>query len=221
METQTLKSGNRTAPAKKTVLTSVFGDYPVPEDVRQAVSDFLRQSSRLEVEIGCGKGKFLFTHAEKNPDISFLGIDRVGKWMKRRLKRAAEQNLRNFLFVKADAVTLLKKVFPFACVDVFHIYFPDPWPKRKHRKRRLINPALLQMLFQKLKSGGLVYIATDDQNYHEEIKTGLAENPIWKVRESVNLRLNPNPEIQTNYELKFQAAGKPLYYLELTKHENC
>ncbi|MCM8775744.1 MAG: hypothetical protein NC930_05280, partial [Candidatus Omnitrophica bacterium] len=103
-------------------------------------------------------------------------------------------------------------------VSVFHVYFPDPWPKRRHRKRRLINAGFLLMLHQKLKSGGLVEVATDDGDYFSEINKAVSQTGIhWSgVRQGVNQRL-ADVAFRTNYELKYGNAGKTLYYLELKK----
>lgn len=172
----------------------------------------------LEVEIGCGKGKFLLNRAAKFPGIHFLGIDRVAKWMKIGFERSCRRKLGNLKFVKADIRIFLDCAANHATVSVFHIYFPDPWPKRRHRRRRILNADLLKLLYTCLIDGGLVEFATDDADYFESVRKAAADSGLaWTaVRESCNQRLNGG-EDKTSYELKYEAQGKPLYYLEFVK----
>ncbi|MBI4124831.1 MAG: tRNA (guanosine(46)-N7)-methyltransferase TrmB [Deltaproteobacteria bacterium] len=172
----------------------------------------------LEVEIGCGKGKFLVARAQVNPHIRFIGIDKSIKWMRRGIRRSERQGLANLVFLKGWVLEILEKEIADASVSVFHIYFPDPWPKRRHHKRRLLQNGFFSLLRQKLKPGGLVEVATDDADYFEAIKkeTALCALPWGGVREGRNERLFPS-DVKTNYELKYEADGRELFYLELCK----
>ncbi len=180
-------------------------------------SELFENSNPLEIEIGCGKGKFLLARALECPEINFLGIDRVQKWMKIGIERSLKRKVENIKFVKEDARLVLENLMP-GTVSVFHVYFPDPWPKRRHRSRRLVGEALLRLLHSRLRTEGFVEIATDDLDYFSEIKKASEKTKIlWKnIRETVNRRLY-SPLSKTNYELKYEAAGKNLYYLELQK----
>ena len=181
------------------------------------ITAFFNHDVSLEVEIGCGKGKFLLECAAENPGVNFLGIDRVAKWMKTGAQKGEKRNLTNLKFLKAEIRELLQQ-FPEESVSVFHVYFPDPWPKRRHWKRRLVNASFLELLHSRLKPGALVEIATDHSDYFTEIRKAAAQTEVlWKnIRESVGERLR-NEMIRTNYELKFQTAGKKIYYLELQR----
>ena len=98
------------------------------------------------------------------------------------------------------------------------MYFPDPWPKRRHQRRRVVTADFLALLNARLCARGLVYLATDDRDYFAQMK-GASEvtSPFWfSVRERVNQRFT-RENFKTNYELKFEKAGKDLYYLELQK----
>lgn len=170
----------------------------------------------LEVEIGCGKGKFLVARAQIFPEINFLGLDRVAKWMKVGERRGEKRKLENLKFLKAEVREFLETV-PDETVSIFHIYFPDPWPKRRHHGRRLIQAEFLNTLRAKLLPGGLIEIATDDEDYYAHIRRVVqAAGPWASMRETVNERLF-HPEAKTNYELKFEAVGRNLHYLELKK----
>ena len=175
-------------------------------------------SQTWEVEIGCGKGKFLLARAEENPKTFFIGIDKAGKWMKKSAARLEKKRLNNLKFIKGDVREVLEKIIPKKSVDVFHIYFPDPWPKRRHNKRRTLDGDFFLLLHERLKSKGLIEIATDYLDYFNAIKKVLSQSKIaWKKnRETINERLFC-AETKTNYELKYTAARRDLYYLELQK----
>jgi tRNA (guanine-N7-)-methyltransferase len=170
------------------------------------------------MEIGCGKGKFLVARAIENPGTNFLGIDRVSKFMNIGKTRAQKRALPNIRFLRAEARVFLTEAIAPLSVSIFHIYFPDPWPKRRHQARRVFTPQLLELLHARLVPGGLVEIATDDQDYFTAMKkTIAATEELWEnVREAVNERILDGMN-KTNYELKWAAEGRPLYYAELKK----
>ena len=171
----------------------------------------------VEIDIGCGKGKFLLARAAENPEINFLGIDRVSKWMEIGRARGEKRSLANLKFLKVEAREFIGGL-PSESVSAFHLYFPDPWPKRRQRKRRLVTAEFLKLLHRPLVPGGLVEIATDDSDYFEQIKkTAAAAGELWsRIQESTGQRLI-HPALKTNYELKYEAAGKRNFYLELQK----
>lgn len=176
----------------------------------------------LEVEIGCGKGKFLVARAQTLPEIQFLGIDKAGRFMRLGAARAEKRQLANLKFVRGNVLEILERDVAPQSVSVFHLYFPDPWPKRRHRHRRLLTAEFFRRLHERLVNGGLIEIATDFEDYFSEIRKsvtekGAAGGVVWGcIRESVNERLFP-AVAQTNYELKYQKEGRPIYYLELQK----
>lgn len=171
----------------------------------------------IEIEIGCGKGKFLLNRASENRQAFFVGIDKEKRWLKRGAERAERRRLENLKFIKGEAAQVLS-LFPLECVSVFHIYFPDPWPKRHHHRRRLLSVDFFRLLHRHLKAKGLIEIATDDTDYFACIKKNIGEmNGAWKkIGETKNERPFPS-SVRTNYEQKYHAEGKSLYYLELKK----
>ena len=174
-------------------------------------------SNPVEIEIGCGKGRFLVARAQENPGINFLGLDRAVKWMKKGIKNSSKQSLGNVLFLQAEIREFLERV-PGQSVSLFHIYFPDPWPKRRHHKHRFVTAEFLAALYQKLTAGGRVELATDHADYFEQMKKSAAlTSSLWKsMRDVQNQRLQ-DPHIKTNYELKYETEGRTLYYLEMVK----
>lgn len=170
----------------------------------------------LEIEIGCGRGKFLAEVAASSPSINYIGIDRVMKWMRTGEKKRIYRQLSNLFFFKEEVRDFLSHLQP-QSVSVFHMYFPDPWPKRRHRRRRLITADFLALLGARLSPQGKIELATDDLDYFEQMKAAAFHTEsFWKnIRES-NQRIRHH-EIQTNYEAKFKRLGRLLYYLELEK----
>jgi tRNA (guanine-N(7)-)-methyltransferase len=172
----------------------------------------------LEIEIGCGKSKFLIARAEKYPAIHFIGIDRLAKWMKIGEKRAQNKNLGNIQFLQAEAREFLEQSLPSESVSRFHIYFPDPWPKRRHRKRRLVNEEFLESLYSRLIAGGIIHFMTDDPDYFGEVRNVAQRRKVrWgRITEKINERFEKKLAL-TNYEAKYQKQGRDRYYLELEK----
>lgn len=190
----------------------------LPADLPPLAELFPVPGAELEVEIGCGKGKFLVGRATAEPGINFIGVDTAGKWMKIGARRGEKRQLDNLTFVRTDARILVEKYLPDGSVSVFHVYFPDPWPKKRHHKRRIAKGSFFTLLQSKLKKNGRIEIATDNHLYYLDIQAEVdALGPVWASRrETVNQRLFCE-DFKTSYELKYEAEGRPLYYMELVK----
>lgn len=181
-------------------------------------SELFGNTNPVEIEIGCGRGKFLVARSQENPGINFIGIDRAGRWMKRGIKRAGNRNLSNIHFARAEASKFLTEAIAPESVSMFHVYFPDPWPKRRHHDRRVVSADFLRLLHSRLLPGGLIEAATDDEDYFISMKKSIAATlELWdNVRETRDERIFGGA-MKTNYELKFEAEGRPLFYVELKK----
>ena len=183
------------------------------------VFDLFPNSHPFELEIGSGKGRFLLERAAMHPERNFLGIDYAWRFLREGDQRARQRALKNLFFYKAEASEVVRHLIPDASVDTFHIYFPDPWPKRQQRKQRLLTPEFFQLLHQRLVAGGMLELATDNFEYLVYFKKSLIEagDTLWNnVRESRDERLL-DPEILTHFEAKYRREGRLLYYIELTK----
>jgi tRNA (guanine-N7-)-methyltransferase len=181
--------------------------------------DMFDRGRPLEVEIGAGKGRFLLHRATAVPERDFIGFDYIWKYLKIGWQRAQKRGLDNLLFFKAEANEVVTHLVLDASVSVFHIYFPDPWHKRRHHKRRLLTPEFFELLYRRLAPGGLLEIATDNFDYMIAFRAALIDADVsrWShTRETKNERIM-NPEFKTNFELKYEAEGRDLYYLELEK----
>ena len=181
-------------------------------------SEIFGNVNSVEMEIGCGKGKFLVARSIANPGINFFGIDRVSKFMNIGKTRAQKRALPNIRFLRAEARAFLTEAIAPESVSIFHIYFPDPWPKRRHQVRRVFTTELLRLLHARLVPGGLVEIATDDKDYYAAMKKTIAATAeLWEnTRETINERILDGMN-KTNYEIKWAAQGRSLFYAELKK----
>ena len=138
---------------------------------------FSREHSSKILEIGFGMGEATAIMAQQYPQYDFLAIDVHTPGVGSLLNRIVQLGLENIRIMQYDAVAVIQTMLSEACLDGVHIFFPDPWPKKRHHKRRLIQLEFMQVLLQKLKTGGYVYIATDWQPYATWIEDVLHKLP--------------------------------------------
>lgn len=167
----------------------------------------------VHIEIGAGKGAFLVYQAQAQPEVNFLGIEWASKYYRYTVDRLGRRGLTNVRMLRADAATFLREHVAAESVDCFHIYFPDPWPKKRHHKRRLMQNANLEVILDRLKPGGEIRLATDHEEYFQQMQD---------VTNAYRTRLEPieferpagarEGEITgTNYERKYVKEGRPIY----------
>ena len=157
----------------------------------------------LEVELGCGDASFLVEYARQNPEKNFIGVERLlGRLSKlnRKGRRAGLTNLRG---VRIESSYFLQYLLPPRSASVLHIYFPDPWPKKRHRKHRLINEPFPKLARAALAPGGMVFLRTDDTDYFAQM-TGVfgAGKEFKKIETPAGL-----VELLTDFEREFRARG--------------
>ncbi|MGQ9861735.1 MAG: tRNA (guanosine(46)-N7)-methyltransferase TrmB [Thiobacillaceae bacterium] len=129
------------------------------------------------LEIGFGMGETTARIAAENPHIDYLGIEVHTPGVGALLKRIGELNLTNLRIVQHDAQAVLAHMLEEASLDGVHIFFPDPWPKKRHHKRRLIQPHFVALLASRLKPGGYVHLATDWEDYARQMLNVLSAEP--------------------------------------------
>ena len=131
-------------------------------------------SNPLVIEIGFGMGRATAEIAAQNPETNYLGIEVHRPGIGRLLWEIEKRNLKNIRIVEGDAVEILERNIKDSCVSAFHIFFPDPWPKKRHHKRRLITRPFAEMLAAKLLPGGYIYMVTDWEDYGNRALAGLS-----------------------------------------------
>lgn len=137
---------------------------------------FGREARRV-LEIGFGMGLATAQIAGDHPDTDYLGVEVHTPGVGALLKLIGEQRLGNLRIIQHDAVEVLRHMIPAAGLDGIHVFFPDPWHKKRHHKRRLIQPAFAELLASRLKTGGYLHLATDWRDYAEQMLTVLAADP--------------------------------------------
>jgi len=124
----------------------------------------------VEIELGSGDGSFLAKYAGLHRQRNFIGVERLLGRLRKLDRKATRLGLENVRAVRIEAAYFLEHLLPPACAEAVHIYFPDPWPKRRHRKNRLINDRFPLMASQALADGGVIFLRTDDADYFGQMK---------------------------------------------------
>jgi tRNA (guanine-N7-)-methyltransferase len=159
------------------------------------------------LEIGFGMGFSLIQMAEENPDNNYIGIDVHRPGVGNILASIAEKNIKNLKVFSEDAVSVLQQSIPEASLSAIYIFFPDPWPKTRHQKRRLVQAPLVALLRTKLREGGILHLATDWENYAEQMMLVLSEAAGWQ-NQAGQEQFMPRPEYRPL--TKFEERGKRL-----------
>ena len=190
-----------------------FSDFVIVEEIGEEMKGTWRKffgddlSRELFVELGTGKGDFICALAEKNPDKNFLGLEMEKEVVLKAARKIQEKNLSNVRLAVFD-INNVEKIFAEGEVDRIFINFCDPWPKKRHFKRRLTYIKFLEMYKKILKSGGEIHFKTDNRNLFDFSLEQFAEKN-FEVRElTFDLHANePAENIRTEYENKFSAQG--------------
>lgn len=135
------------------------------------------------LEIGFGNGDSLLTMAAMNPHVDYLGVEVHAPGVGHCLLGIERADLRNLRVICHDAIEVLREQVPAASLARVNLYFPDPWPKQRHHKRRIVNGAFLELVADRLANGGALHIATDWQDYAEHIDAVLAQSPRFELAE--------------------------------------
>src|SRR5205823_6526028 len=159
----------------------------------------------VEIEVGFGKGLFLLNAALECPDVNFFGVEIMRKYQLFTATRMATRKLTNVRLACADARHLLREYVPPASVQAIHVYFPDPWWKKRHHKRRVFTEDFVASCVRALKPGGLYHLATDVAEYFAVMQELCAARP--------ELEALPPPTSEdylTNFERKARMKGTPV-----------
>ena len=201
----------RTSPKKIQIWNSFWPRYGIEvSDFIKAKSDvatFLNKSSKRVLEIGFGDGTSLLEQASKNPLNHFLGVEVYKTGIISLLDKLANNNMHNVKICCIDSITLLKDVIADNSLDMVQIFFPDPWPKKSHHKRRLIQPEFLKILEQKLADGGRLHLATDWQEYADHMFYVLSQNSNFVRDNSQEAEFIINSRPQTKFEKRGLKLG--------------
>ena len=170
---------------------------------RIALKNLFSTIRPLEIELGSGDGSFLVQYAAAHPERNFVGIERLLGRLRKIDKKGRQAGLNNLRVIRIESAYFLRYLLPAHTVAGLHIYFPDPWPKRKHRRHRLINDQFPELARQALAPGGLVYLRTDDSDYFDQMtRVFCASRGFQKTETPAELAA-----IRTDFEEDFNRRG--------------
>ena len=164
--------------------------------LRETCADIFALSQNISLEIGCGKGHWLSAYAAANPDELCVGIDLISERVRDSQRRAKNKNATNAHFVKAEALEFLEAMPSEVRLDKIFIFFPDPWPKERHHKRRLMQHEFLDYIRQFANAGTKLYFRTDYREYFDWTTEIINENSNWKITEETELPLEEVSQFQ-------------------------
>ncbi len=183
---------------------SLIYDLPsILEHLR--LDDFFFRPQPLEVELGCGDASFLAEYAARHPDRNFIGVERLLGRIRKLDRKGQRARLTNLRGIRIESAYFLEYLLPRNITTALHIYFPDPWPKLKHRRHRLINDHFPALAWQALTPRGVLYLRTDDTDYFQQMTRVFAADQRFQPSETpVALA-----EVRTDFEQAFNARGIP------------
>ena len=180
-----------------------------PEEHRGRWRELMPGARELRVELGCGKGRFTAETAKAEPDVLLIAVEKVPDAMVVAMERVRDAGLTNVFFIDADAA-LLPELFAPGEVDRIYINFCDPWPSKRHAKRRLTHGNFLKLYRQVLKIGGQIHFKTDNQPLFEFSVEELPQFGFALSEVTRNLHENGPVGVMTDYEAKFHELGQPI-----------
>ncbi|MCY3540342.1 MAG: tRNA (guanosine(46)-N7)-methyltransferase TrmB [Gammaproteobacteria bacterium] len=181
-----------------------------PQDLREY---FTAQEEKVFIEIGFGNGEVIAQFAKKNPNWQCLGIDVYRPGIGALVNRCTRSELRNVRIVEEEATTVLELI-PNDKVDLLYVLFPDPWPKQRHHRRRLVNAEFAALVDLKISATGIVYMATDARDYADQIRSVMSD-AFYRIEIK---QIEPIP--QSRYRQKALDAGQSIWDLAYMRSRN-
>lgn len=185
-----------------------FDDLPNPWNA----TELFDRDAPLEVEVGSGKGLFIQNVSRTHPENNFLGIEVARKYARFSAARLAKRRIPNAVMVAGDGLRIFRELLPDASLAAVHVYFPDPWWKKRHRKRRVLTPQFLADVSRTLAPTGRFHFWTDVEEYFESTLELLAQVPELVGPHTVEEQ-SPGHDLdyQTHFERRKRQAGRPIY----------
>jgi tRNA (guanine-N7-)-methyltransferase len=199
----------RTTTAQQRALAELFPKYGLPF-TGQPIGDVFGRKAPLVLEIGSGMGETTAAIAQARPDVDFIAVEVHGPGVGSLLNRIESSKLSNLKVIRHDALEVLETMIPDAALAAIHLFFPDPWPKKRHHKRRLVQPEFAALAARKLAPGATLHAATDWPDYAEHMSTVLSAEPLL-CRAEAGFAARP----ATKFEARGQRLGhsiRELYF---------
>jgi tRNA (guanine-N7-)-methyltransferase len=206
----------RMSPAQQRACDELYPRYGVAPSSPLDFRALFGNASPVVLEIGFGMGETTAAIAAMQPNVNFLGVEMHQPGVGALLRRIEGQQLTNVRVLRHDAVDVVERMIPAASLRGIHVYFPDPWPKKRHHKRRLLQPAFVHALAVTLASGGYLHVATDWAPYADEILPTLAAEPLL-ANTADEFAPRPAWRPLTKFEQRGLARGHPVFDLLFTR----
>jgi tRNA (guanine-N7-)-methyltransferase len=195
--------------------TVTLDPIPLTQDRQYDFAGIFGNDHPVELELGIGKGRFLIQQAMARPQVNFLGVEWASRYYRLVAQRAAKRGLANLRVLRDDAAHVVKDTLAEGSIAALHIYFPDPWPKARHNKRRLVQPPFARACAKALADGAIVYLATDHADYAAQMQAVFDADPDFEqTRRAAG---EEAPEGPTNWEVRFRREGRTIYKFEYTR----
>lgn len=190
----------------------------VPEDRDRAldVAQIFGRVAPLEVDLGCGDGTFLATLAREQPERNFLGVERMPGRVRATCRKIGDEQLPNARVVRAEILEALRPLLAPGSVEVCHLLFSDPWPKRRHSTRRVFTVEFLCAVARVLMPGGMLRVATDHEEYFAAMERTWPRVSEFEVCPAGEIK----PSFSTTFENRFRGGGARIHRVVLRKREN-
>jgi tRNA (guanine-N7-)-methyltransferase len=185
----------------------------IPKSLTEPLNwgEIFPRNAPIEIDLGCGDGAFLTAMARGNPEHNFLGIERLVGRVRKVCRKIARENLKNACVLRVEVAYAIEHLIPPESVTAFHLLFPDPWPKRRHYRRRAFTTEFLSSIHRALIAGGLFHVATDHADYFHQIERVIAATDTFVVS-------GEQPDFPpTTFEQKFLIRELPIQRLLLRK----
>jgi tRNA (guanine-N7-)-methyltransferase len=190
----------RTTPAQARALEALYPKYGIPFSEQK-----LSSSRKLVLEIGSGMGETTVEIAKAHPEVDFVAVEVHGPGVGSLLNAIEREQLANLRVIRHDALDVLEHMFADGALAAIHLFFPDPWPKKRHHKRRLVQPAFAALAARKLEAGGILHAATDWPDYAEHMDAVFSKEPLL---EPAAHGFTSRPV--TKFESRGQRLGHPI-----------
>jgi tRNA (guanine-N7-)-methyltransferase len=205
----------RMSPAQQRACDELLPRFGVDAEAPLDLAALFGNAHPVVLEIGFGMGETTAAIAAAHPHVNFLGVEMHLPGVGALLRRLDAQGLANVRVLRRDAVDVVERLLPRACLAGIHVYFPDPWPKKRHHKRRLLQPPFVHALAQRLAPGGYLHVATDWQPYAEEILATLSAEPLL-ANSAAGYAQRPAWRPLTKFEQRGLARGHAVFDLLFT-----
>ncbi len=188
--------------AKHTEAASLIFELPSILE-RLDLARLFPERQPLEIELGSGDGSFLVDLAISLPNHNFIGVERLLGRIRKLDRKGRRAGLKNLRGVRIESWYFLRYLLPAGSALALHIYFPDPWPKRRHRRHRLINESFPEVAYQSLTPGGKIFLRTDDADYFDQMRSVFGASPLFRTIETPS----DLAAMKTDFEKEFHTRG--------------